>query len=357
MKSKIMNKIRLLTLGVAMLSSVISTPVFADENYSGRMIVPRTNNVPQFFIRRIDITYNQIEFAYAIGLAGAKTIAKFGVGWVADDSLAGADVRTYNFGDPGIQTVFWSGNEVISDFASADVGYFKTYTVDSDVDLNSNTSRELFYYVEFTNGEVWMNKASYTDCGNSWTMGKSCNKAYYMNDKEIDSVVYQLENVPETKFQRKYTPVAEPEPESEPTQDPEPTTALVPEPEPVAEPELPESEPVVTEFTESNNISGDKEEARALIAKVASTVKYATDTTSTDTDDEEDIDEDDEDEIMDSNEGFGDTTLDVPVLGGVSKCDELNFWPYLLLGFGGGIFSALVLSYIKKANKTLSTIR
>lgn len=372
---KRLKNLRLMAAGVAVLASMISVPVFADDNYNDRMIVPQTNNIPQFFIRRIDLTHNQLEFAYAIGLAGNKTISRFGVGWISDrlESLVNADVRTYNFGDPETQIVFWSGNDIISDFASDDVGYFKTYTVDADVDLKSNIYYELFYRVEFTDGEVWMNKVTYGDCGRKWKAGKSCNKVYYINDKQVDNVVYQLEDAPAVKFQRKYTPVVEPtsdpEPTPEPTHDPEPTPEPTPEPEPTAEP-ISEPEPTTTEPVpgpeptpeESTSEAAGTDEKPKLIAKVASTVKYATDVTSTNTAATSEINEDDteesiEDELTEANEGYGDTTLDVPALGQASKCDEFNFWPYIILGFGGGVFLSLVLSYIKKAKDTLSTIR
>lgn len=350
--------LRLMVAGVATLFSVVSTPVFADD-YGGRLIVPQTNNVPQFFIRRIDMTHNQLEFAYAKSFAGNKTIAKIGAGWVDDcsESLVNADVRAYNLGDPGIQTVFWSDNEVIEDFASADIGYFKTYTVDAAVDLKSNNYYELFYIVEFTNGEVWMNKASYRSCS-GWIEGKSCDKAYYTNDKELDNVVYQLADAPATKFQRRYTTpaVTEPEPDTEP--EPEPTSE--PDPTPTSEPD---SEPIQTQepVSKPSSETAGIDEKPELIAKVASTVRYSTDITATDTTATSDIEEEtegDEDEITEANEGYGDTTLDVPALGQTAKkCDDFNFWPYIILGFGGGVFLSLVLSYIKKAKNVLSTIR
>ena len=374
-------KIRIMVAGVAVLSSVVAKPVFADSEYDGRLIVPQTSNIPQFYIRRIDITNNQLEFALLSRIARTKTVLRFGAGWVSDRSepFVNADVRTYNLGDPGITTAFWSGNENAEDFVSSEEGgYFKTFTVDASIDLRHNVFKDMFYIVEFTNGEVWMNKLNYEECGINWTMGKSCNQAYFINDQLVGNVVYHLEDAPTEKFQRRYTtPVTDPEPvmEPEPTVDPEPTVEPEPviEPEPVVEPEPTidpeptvepeptiEPEPVTEpeQPTVGDTTNDSEGEKPTLIANVASTVKYATDVTSSDTSDDNNIYNIEDDELTEVNEGFGDTTLEVPELGSgvtVTKCDELNFWPYLLFGFLGGIFLSSVLSLIKKANKVLST--
>lgn len=376
-------KVRIMVAGVAVLSSVVAKPVFADSEYGGRLIVPQTNNIPQFFIKRIDITNNQLEFALPSRIAQSKTVLRFGAGWVSDRSepFVNADVRTYNLGDPGITTAFWSGDENVEDFVSSEEGgYYKTFTVDASIDLRHNVFKDMFYIVELTNGEVWMNKLNYETCGINWTMGKSCNKAYFVNDKLVDNVVYQLEDAPTEKFQRRYTtptvepePVVEPEPivDPEPVIDPEPTVEPEPviEPEPVVNPEptvepepIANSEPTVDPDPEqptTGESSGDSDDEKpSLIANVASTVKYATDVTSDDVSDDNNIYNMEDDELTEANEGFGDTTLEVPELGGgvtTTKCDEFNFWPYLLFGFLGGIFLSSVLSLVKKANKVLST--
>ena len=362
-------KVRIMVAGVAVLSSVVAKPVFADSEYGGRLIVPQTNNIPQFFIKRIDMTNNQLEFALLSRIT--KTVLRFGAGWVSDRSepFVNADVRTYNLGDPGITTAFWSGDENAEDFVSSEEGgYYKTFTVDASIDLRHNVFKDMFYIVEFTNGEVWMNKLNYEECGINWTMGKSCNKAYFINDKLVDNVVYQLEDAPTEKFQRRYTsptvepePVVEPDPivDPEPIIDPDPTVEPEPviEPEPVANPEpTVDSEP--EQPTTGENSDDSDGEKPSLIANVASTVKYATDVTSDDVSDDNNIYNMEDDELTEANEGFGDTTLEVPELGGgvtATKCDEFNFWPYLLFGFLGGIFLSSVLSLIKKANKVLST--
>lgn len=420
MKSKILKSLKLATLSLSTAAMMMPAAVFASEEYPGTDYPPRINNIPGFYITVIDPTNNQIEFT--LNTLFNKEPARFGVAWIRDRSepVLNADIRSFTGIDESTSTkVFWSDDydlDLESYHSRDTAGFLRKYVVDSEVDLSHNTFRELYYIMETTDGERWVNKATYQECGDAWTEGKACAMSWIKNDVEVDNVAYALTDAPE-KFINKNIPRAaatpEPEPEpvtpepTEPEPEPEPVTPepaepepiepepVMPEPEPAnpePEPTASESEPVTPESTNSTSAESTEpvtsktetvisktevktsSEPVALVA-VAKVEVPNTDQSSTDTaddvaeisevefDDEYDDEYEDYNEYSDSNEGFGDSTLEIPMLGGTdeaeekSSCEKEDVIPYILIGAGIGATLTCFLLFVINRVKALQALR
>ena len=440
MKSKILKSLKLAALSFSTAVMMMPAAVFASEEYPGTDYPPRINNIPGFYITVIDPTNNQIEFT--LNTLFNKEPARFGVAWIRDRSepVLNADIRSFTGIDESTSTkVFWSDDydlDLESYHSRDTAGFLRKYVVDSEVDLSHNTFRELYYIIETTDGDRWVNKAIYQECGDAWTEGKACAMSWIKNDVEVDNVAYALTDAPE-KFINKNIPrvAATPEPEPvTPEPEPEPVTPEPAEPEPVEpepanpepvepepvmpepepanpepepvnpepvepepliselEPTVSESEPVIPESTNSTSAESTEpvtSKTETVISKtevktssepvalvtVAKVEVPNTDQSSTDTaddvaeisevefDDEYDDEYEDYDEYSDSNEGFGDTTLEIPMLGGTdetkekSSCEKENVIPYILIGAGIGATLTCFLLFVINRVKALQALR
>lgn len=350
---KLSKKIKLAAFVLAF--TLAPTEVFASEAYPITDYPPRINNVPGFYITMIDPTNNQIEFTLN-ELFGVEP-ARFGVAWIEDRANAEADVRSFTGVDESFaRKVFWSDDYdlELESYHSRDVaGFLRKYVIDSEVDLRENIYHDFYYIIETTDGERWANKVTYDECGEAWTEGMACFNAGIKNDTEVDNVTYGLGEAPE-KFIK--TEIYRSHPEPEPVVEPEPDEPVEPDDsEPSDSDETGVVEGENAENAEKSDSVQNSDDAQAPVVierAVAQVARNATDT------DEEIVEETDE-----VNEGFGDTTLEVPMLGGAEKtdekieCEKINVLPYVLSGVGIGAISTWFLFLMIKKAKTLQAFK
>ena len=346
-KSSKIKKIKVLVAVFAVVLSGLVTPVFADSEEILGSYPTQVNSIPDFYIYRIDIENNQLSFAFDPLFTNGKEISEFGAGWISDRSEAvlNRDIRTFSEISGGsVQRVFWSDDWEIEDFYAFDLGFRKIYTVDSEVSLRNNPFKDMFYIVKFTDGDIWMNRVNYGNCGWNWTEGKSCEAGSYTIGKEEDNVYYQLMNAPEKFIRTRFTKKASGVDDSGDGDDPQEPGDLI-EPDDEGSDETASRDDVDANGGDSDAVSevvvAESEEVTPVMA-VASTVKYATYSTAGFSGD---------DEVTEVNEGFGETTLDVPKLGGAEQaCKEISPWLYLVAGAAAGSILTWFLLLITRRN-------
>lgn len=366
-------------LGLAILSISLLTPMstFASDEFSGVDYPSRINNIPAVYISRIDFTNNELEFT--LNTLEGKKLARFGAAWVKDrsDEYLNADARSYpSVDEVWSEKIFWSDDYDldIESYHSNDSSFFKRYTVDAIVDLKDNIYWDMYYIAETTDGIRWVNKVTYGNCGSVWQAGKACIGNVFRNETEVDNVQYFLRDAPE-KFTKTEIPRVVVIPDPEPTVEPEPT----PESEPVVEPEptfelesTPEPELTMGSETtiepeatvnETENISKPENDPVLITGVEVLATQGLTDT---DNDINEEFEDNIIEELEDFNEfyeGFGDSTLGVPILGGVNEdgeepeCEEINVLMYFIFGAAVGAILAWFLSFIIKMISTSKELK
>ena len=362
MKERIIRKIG---LTVAMVIGVLmgqSLPVMATSEYPGHSYPERLSNIniPGVTVNRIDFENNQIEMVFNPRTYLNKTIKKVSMGWVKNHSEEVDNLDLLSYGTVNVgwaQKVFEMDFETLKTYKAKEIGVYRVFILDPDdgVDLKTNLDKRMFFIVDFTDGTKWIDQLTYSNC--DYTPGKSCNVLRYQYEREYDVLIYALADAP-TKFIRN----------------------------------LPETEPVNTgndsvdanidetlDDAENVDVSGEVEEKdtnetdtiEVVVASMPETIDIVNREVKSSDDDtmsmkKEDLDELDESENTDgveeydeSFDGPGETTLDIPVLGGVSS-EKCNNADWILIFISGAVAGTVLTSflfsmirYIKEAKRSL----
>ncbi len=362
---KTTRRIKEVVVTMAVCTFGATSSVMATSNYPGHDYPPRaSNNVPAIYMSRIDIENNQIEFTVDTERLDDKTISNIGVGWAKNNSylMENSNILEYETVETDwSEKVLKKSTDELASYLARSSEFEQVYIIDADVDIKSNELNKMFYIVDFTDGSKWINNASYEDCGQAWVPGLNCVAGRFSSMKEYDNVVYVTAGAPE-KFIGTNPEPTEPEPvEPEPiTPDPTVSDDVGPTtPEPVVD----DPEPVVSDpevISENREIENEE---KAQVNDNKNTVVLASAPQTIDTVQSKNItlDDDEEDnniyeELTEAPEGAGETTLDIPMLGGTNKCDEFNWLPYFIAGTALGAISIWFLfSIIKKVKNDRKT--
>ncbi len=371
MRNNIVTKIRAAVASILLITTGMTTPVMATDEFPGHDYPTMYNWIPAIFIQDVDATNNQFKIIVNTRYLDGKTVASISAGWVYDYSNpdANRDILAYDTVDPAwaVKALDISMTE-LETWLYSETGIFRVYVVDAETELRNNTSFKMFYIVNFTDGTKWINDLDYSVCS-GWVEGKNCTTTMYIQGKYHDNVKYVLANAMEKFVRTIPDPVPEPEPnpEPEPVTDPEPipepTPEPVSEPEPVPEPTpeptpepaltidpAPTVEPELTSVTEEKpEVKTEKisEETPRNDEIVIASAPQMVDTVriqeiSTDTDETE---EDVYDIMTESPDGPGETTLDVPLLGkseeDATEVAETENFNWLLIFIAGVALGAI----------------
>ena len=351
------------------------------------------DGLPTFILSRVDLTNNQLEFSVNINWLGEKVLSNFGAGYVTNRAaVRSLDILEYDsVSNPWSERVFWSDNEDLSKYMykSGGIDGWAKYVVDAESDLLLNDSGELFYLAEFTDGDKWLNEFDYSECLSEWSRGMECDAMPMMNgNSQAFEIKYILSEAPDGKLmvgqtqeqKSKNEIVSGPESGSEPESE---NFEVVSEPEIAVENienatdvENGTDIEVETEALggETTNNTFNIENADELEGKVDNGVvevsietKKVLATKNSEngakgdlklasvkqtTKEAKEIGEGvaDGDVAVDTPEGPGETTLDVPTLGEASKID-FNWLPYFLGGAVLGWILTWFLVYIVMKKK------
>ena len=350
------------------------------------------DGLPTFILSRVDLTNNQLEFSVNINWLGEKVLSNFGAGYVTNRAaVRSLDVLEYDsVSNPWSERVFWSDNEDLSKYMykSGGIDGWAKYVVDAESDLLLNDSGELFYLAEFADGDKWLNEFDYSECLSEWSRGMECDAMPMMNgNSQAFEIKYILSEAPDGKLmvgqtqeqKNKNEIVSGPESGSEPESRSELESGSEPEPENsevVSELEPETNIEVETEALggETTNNAFNIENADELEGKVDNEVVEASIETKKvlatknsengakgdlklasvkqTTKETKEIGDGvaDGDVAVDTPEGPGETTLDVPTLGEASKID-FNWLPYFLGGAVLGWILTWFLVYIVMKKK------
>lgn len=359
MKERIILKIGLtvaIVIGVLMGQSL---PVMATSEYPGHSYPERLPNIniPGVTVNRIDFENNQIEMVFNPRTYLNKTIEKVSMGWVKNHSEEVDNLDLLSYGTVNIgwaQKVFEMDFETLKTYKAKEIGVYQVLILDPDdgVDLKTNLDKRMFFIVDFTDGTKWIDQLTYDNC--DYIPGKSCNVLRYQYEREYDVLIYALADAP-TKFVRNLS-------ETEPV-DTENNNVDVDISETVDD-------------TENADISGEVEEnetdtTKVVVASMPETIDTVNRDVKSSDDDaidmkKEDLDELDETEDVDgveeydeSFDGPGETTLDIPILGGVSA-EKCNNTDWILIFISGAVAGTVLTSflfsmirYIKEAKRSL----
>ncbi len=369
--------------------------------------VPRINYKPVFYISRIDIKNNELEFVYNTDYE--KQIARFGAAWVKDEekwNLPYDSIRTYpSVDEEWSEKIFWSGDYEleIKEYITSTDGSLAHYVIESETDLKENDTMAIYYIVETTDGERWVGIALYDACGTEdWGDNACYSNNKFIREKEYSAATYYLDKAPVRKVESEPKRVLEDEepiletevvPEPEVVSVPEPEVVSEPEPEVVSEPEsetISVSEPETISEPEPETISVPKEERKieedaskeedtvpdeeVVVTReedeepvLLATIEIPELEDELDTDEEmTEIEEEPEDNIDiysegdEVYEGFGETTLDVPMLGNVkgdTPEEKPNLVPIALISLGLGAILAWFLLFIVKMTSTSKKLK
>lgn len=248
-----LRKISKIGAGIVMTCSLVfAAPVKATSEYPGRDYPTQRGGNPYVFILSIDQTNNQLQFNVDTWRTAANPITKIKASWIKDEHVEEVEkmhLLTYDIIDQSWLEKIVDVPAPYLDFLSAEAGVFHVYTFDSEVSLKDNHSGKMFYIVEFADGTKWINRVSYEKCQNKWVMGKYCTVNYYQQNKEYDSVVYDITDAPE-KFIRKHS-----EPEEKPAEEPKNPV----NPDPIVNQEDPKKQAEETkESTKDDKVSNEE---------------------------------------------------------------------------------------------------
>ena len=350
------------------------------------------DGLPTFILSRVDLTNNQLEFSVNVNWLGEKVLSNFGAGYVTNRAaVRSLDILEYDsVSNPWSERVFWSDNEELSKYMykSGGIDGWAKYVVDAESDLLLNNSGELFYLAEFADGDKWLNEFDYSECLIEWSRGMECDAMPIMNgNSQTFEIKYILSEAPDGKLmvgqtqeqKNKNEIVSGPESGSEPESRSELESGSEPEPENsevVSELEPETNIEVETEALggEITNNAFNIENADELEGKVdneavevsietkkvlatknsengaKSDLKLASVKQTTKEAKEIGDGVADGDVAVDTPEGPGETTLDVPTLGEASKID-FNWLPYFLGGAVLGWILTWFLVYIVMKKK------
>ena len=331
---KIKQKIKFGAVAAAMtISSLTPSAAFADELFPGYDPVPLDySGAPVFYISKIDQTNNEVEFKlYTEEVDYSSQIENVEVRWSKEARNDWGEV------------VFSNDSTPFSEYYTEDDYAFKKYVVGAEVNLWDDQFYIWRYTVTLTDGSKWANYLDFSDCGPYVAYGMGCEVIGNMFGEQYNTMLYGSVMV-----EVKERPV-EPEPEPVEPEPVEPEPELVePEPEPVG-PEPTELTEDLSDSSEGEVIEVENETPRTIerVVTVASFVKNPAEETEV-----EELENDAE-----VQEGSGNTTLDVPLLGGkTGECGNSFWWlPYFLGGAVLGTGLTLFLFFIfdkHKKNRT-----
>ncbi|MBP5512076.1 hypothetical protein J6X90_01685 [Candidatus Saccharibacteria bacterium] len=368
--------IKRIMLAVGAIILAVPSAAFAlDRLVFVSIYVPRINYNPVFYISRIDIKNNELEFVYNTDYE--KQIARFGAAWVKDEekwNLPYDSIRTYpSVDEEWSEKIFWSGDyelEIEKYITSTD-GSLAHYVIESEADLKENDTMAIYYIVETTDDERWVGIALYNTCGTEdWGDNACYSNNKFIREKEYSAATYYLDKAPVRKVESEPKRVLEDE-------EPIPETKVIPEPEVISEPEpetiaVPKEERKMEEDTpkEENTVSDEEvvvtreeDEEPVLLA----TIEIPELEDELDADEEvTEIEEESEDNIDiyseddEVYEGFGETTLDVPILGNVkgdTPEEKPDLIPIALISLGLGAILAWFLLFIVKMTSTSKKLK
>jgi hypothetical protein len=233
--------------------------------------------------------------------------------------------------------------------------------------------------VETTDDERWVGIALYNACGTEdWGDNACYSNNTFIREKEYSVATYYLDKAPVRKVESEPKRVLEDE-------EPIPETEVIPEPEVVSEPE-----PETVSEPESETISVPKEERKieedapkeentvpdeeVVVTReedeepvLLTTIEIPELEDELDTDEEvTEIEEESEDNVdiysedEEVYEGFGETTLDVPILGntkGDNTKEKSDLIPIVLISLGLGAILAWFLLFIVKMTSTSKKLK
>ncbi len=319
-------------IGISMAVLAISPSVMATDEYSGRDYPQFHDGVPAITLSRIDETNNQLEFIVDTRYMGNRKPTRLSAGLPLDYDDSGFELLAHENVDDSnsIRVLNIDWNEALAYRTSS--GIYDVYIFNPEVNLGDDVIHKMFYVVDFADGTKWINLAIYDACAN-WKDGNSCNVLYYDGTREYATAIYRLTKAP-AKFD---VPLWEPK-VSDGEEELETEEKLENEGELGTEEELETSEEESETEPESNSgvvvaIETEEEAREVLLSSMPKTL------------DTIDIEGSEGEEIVDSPDGAGETTLDVPILGNMKQKEEktFNWLIYFIAGTAVGATSTLFL--------------
>jgi len=313
-------------LAMTMVVTGMTAPVFADEEVNTFIRENSATKMPQGYISLIDPTNNQIEMMITISGLYAG-ISGVDIGWVKDDMWR--DPRVYTIDANYAQRVFSADG----DLSEYHVRFFNDtwkYRFSSEVDLKENPNSSLFYIIRLDNGARMVNEVSYGNCMAEWEDGKGCELDLYRGTT-YNNIVYKLVDVVK----------AFPEGGEDNSEGGETGDEAENRNEKTVEMEN-------SSATTSVNNGGGSEKSSNKIVSEAGTGGESKEEPSEELEEVEES----EDDFTEVEEGAGDTTIEVPKLGGPeNNCNEIN-WILIFLG-GAGLGAISTWFLINKLGKHL----
>ena len=393
---KMVRKIR--TILVVVMALLPGVPVSASGGNLSSSLPPIIDDLPAFVVSRIDLTNNQFEFSINLNGILDEKLKNFGLFYLTGQaSTNNVDVLALDsVNNDWLEQAFWSDDKDLAQYIYADGAQngWRKYVVDTKSDILANTSRKILYVAEFESGKRWVSSADYSDCYRGWYYGMSCN-AVGVPTADATKVLYMSMPAPEGKLLAKekdvVVPESSPEVNVEPEVAPESSSEVGVEPETVAEaatesgvesslePEAaldsapdvepavelksvpdvepavesksaPDVEPATESVLTSKKVSKDEEnltveplvedKAEADVVKLA-TVEAKSVAKNKIGAEAEVAPVADTGETTETPEGPGETTLDVPILGGNNESLKFNWIPY----FVGGAVLGWILTW------------
>lgn len=147
---------------------------------------------PQFELSLIDLTNNKLDFGVTQpGLPGF--LENFGA-WIVDDS----DVEDIaDLEENSLTRVFWNDDGEVTGYRKYIKNTTNHYVVPSEVKLAEKSTGKIFYMANFDDGTVWAYLIDYSDCLSGWTTGKACAADTFEKDSDwyVTSINYVLVDV------------------------------------------------------------------------------------------------------------------------------------------------------------------